>query len=66
MSFKPQFKFTGGEKCLNGQAFATKTEALSSAKARFMRWTMPIGYDAIESADPINYRWDDTIGNVRL
>tara|TARA_R110000751_G_scaffold264104_1_gene363262 strand:+ start:83 stop:283 length:201 start_codon:yes stop_codon:yes gene_type:complete len=66
MSFKPQFEFTGGEKQTNGQAFATKAEALSSAEDRFMRWTMPKGFDAIESDEPVTYRWDATMGDVRL
>jgi hypothetical protein len=55
MSWKPYFEFPGGEWATNAQAFATKEEALESAAARFAVWTMPIGYEARESDEPVNY-----------
>jgi hypothetical protein len=55
MSWKPYFEFPGGEWCTNAQAFATKEEAHASAAARFQVWTMPIGFEARESDEPVNY-----------
>lgn len=67
MSFKPAFKFSGQEELgTNAQAFATHREAELSAIARFQRWTMPIGYDVVESDEPVNYRWDDEKGDVPI
>jgi len=53
----------------NGQTFATYEEAESSARARFMRWTMAKNYrvaevDTVEN--PVNYRWDSKKGDVRI
>ena len=56
MNWKPAFKFDGQEELgLNAQVFATQAEALDSARARFMVWTMPTGYDAVPTEDPVNY-----------
>jgi hypothetical protein len=68
MCWKPYFIIPGeGDKhCLNGQAFATKAEALASASARLMRWTMPSGYGADESVESVNYRWDAVKGDIHL
>ena len=58
MNWKPAFKFRGQEEPgLNAQVFATKEEALASAEARFMVWTMPEDYLAVETDDPVNYVW---------
>jgi hypothetical protein len=54
-SWKPVFKAEGAW-CENGQRFATKDEALASASARFMVWTVPEAYDAHESDDEPNYK----------
>ena len=56
MSFRPMFEFASGETCGNGQRFATESEALESASARFQVWTMPVGYHAEPSDDPVNYQ----------
>jgi hypothetical protein len=64
MSYKPIFIFASGERCGNGQRFATATEARLSAAARFQRWTMPTGYDVEESDDPVNYKYDN--GDVMI
>lgn len=68
MSWKPYFIIPGegAKHCTNGQAFATKDEALASAQDRFMIWTTPSGFGAEESDEPVNYRWDATLGNVFL
>ena len=60
------FEFTGGEIAGNAQRFATEPEALASAADRFAVWTMPTGYHVEESADPVNYQWDDVAGDVHL
>jgi len=58
MSFRPMFEFGPNETQGNAQRFATEAEALASAQARFMVWTMPTGYHVVESADPVNYKFD--------
>jgi len=58
MSYKPYFQFRDGEWATNAQAFETEGEALKSAAARFSVWTMPIAYEARESDEPVNYRWE--------
>jgi len=59
MSFKPVFIMPDGERASNAQRFETRAEAIASARARFMRWTMPADYDAEQSGDPINYKYQD-------
>ena len=66
MSYKPMFEFANDEIVGNAQRFATYDEALKSAQARFMVWTMPKGYLVQESEDPVNYAWDDVQGDLRL
>jgi hypothetical protein len=61
MSFKPMFEVQG-QWCGNAQAFATREEAEASAKARFNVWTVPSGYRADESDEPVSYRWDFATG----
>jgi len=46
--------------------FETKEEALGSASDRFQRWTMPTGFDAVFSEDPVNYFWNANDGDARL
>ena len=58
-SYRPMFVFGTGERAGNDQRFATREEALSSAKARFQVWTMPSDYGVDESEDPVNYRHVD-------
>ena len=64
MSFKPVFIFSGDEHCMNGQCFATKGEALGSARARFNVWVTPKGFTSEESTDPVNYRWSLETGDA--
>ncbi len=54
MSWKPVFEVQG-EWCDNAQRFATEREAKDSAAARYMVWSTPTGYDAVESDEPVNY-----------
>tara|TARA_R110000764_G_scaffold41248_2_gene92472 strand:- start:1145 stop:1348 length:204 start_codon:yes stop_codon:yes gene_type:complete len=55
-SFKPVFLFQhGDERQENNQRFATYDEAKGSAMARYMRWTMPSGWDVETSTDEPNY-----------
>lgn len=66
MNWKPAFKFRGQDDLgTNAQVFATKEEALDSARERFMVWTMPEDYTAIETDDPVNYTrkngWDEPV-----
>lgn len=60
MSFKPQVQVHGeGDKWhSNGLAFATRGEAEANASDLFGRWTMATGHRAIESDQPVNYRWE--------
>ena len=56
MNWKPAFILPGEDApCTNAQVFATREEALKSAEARFMVWTMPTDYLAVETNDPVNY-----------
>lgn len=65
MSFKPEFQVGTDPKFYgNAQAFATEAEALASAQARFNVWTMATGFRAVESDEPVNYRWEDGVGDV--
>ena len=65
MNYRPMFVFSSGERIGNGQVFATREEAASSAQSRFMRWTMPVGYAVDETTDPVTYRWTED-GDERL
>ena len=67
MNYKPGFKLRGEEKlCTNAQVFATHDEAKASAHSRFMVWTMPEDYGVVETEDPVNYRWDEKLGDVHV
>tara|TARA_R100001377_G_scaffold79008_1_gene57003 strand:+ start:828 stop:1055 length:228 start_codon:yes stop_codon:yes gene_type:complete len=66
MPYKPEFLFGPTERQTNAQVFETKEEALGSASDRFQRWTMPTGFDAVFSEDPVNYFWNANDGDARL
>ena len=66
MNYKPMFEFASGERLGNAQVFATKEEALGSAQNRFRVWTMPTGYSADETSDPVTYRWTAETGDASL
>ncbi len=58
MSWKPQV-FVEGAWVGNGLAFATKAEAENSADDLCQRWYVPTGWRAVESEEPVNYRYTD-------
>lgn len=66
MPWKPAFIIPGEDKpATNAQVFATRDEALASAQARFMVWTMPSDFTAVETDEPVNYvrraGWDEMV-----
>ena len=65
MNYRPMFDFGPSERKGNAQVFETEAEALGSARDRFRRWTMPTGFGADETADPVTYRWSVGEGDVR-
>lgn len=56
MSWRPMFIFKDGNSFGNAQRFATREEALASARDRFFAWTVPIDYSIEESIDDVNYK----------
>lgn len=60
-NWKPEVQ-TGNDKNWYGNAlvFATQKEAEYSARDLMSRWLLVVGYRAVESDDPVNYRidWD--------
>lgn len=65
-SYAPIFEFVGGEFAGNAQRFATYKEAEGSASRRFAGWTQPVGFHVERSDDPVNYRYDETDGDISL
>jgi hypothetical protein len=61
MSFKPQVQVTGeGDKWhSNGLAFATRKEAEDNARDLYGRWMLATAHRAVESDEPVNYKWVD-------
>lgn len=66
VNYRPMFDFGPTERQGNAQVFATKEEALGSARDRWRRWTMPTGFSAEETDAPVNYRWSLAEGDVSL
>jgi hypothetical protein len=65
MNYKPAFILRGEDKpCTNAQVFATREEALASAQSRFMVWTVPEDFTAVETNDPVNYERFDGIDRM--
>lgn len=59
-NWKPAFILPGEAKpCTNGEVYATKVEALASAEQRFMVWTMPTDFTAVETEEPVNGVWQN-------
>lgn len=58
MSWKPEV-FVEGKWSRNGLVFATKEEALASARDLQWRWLLVEGVRATEVDEPVNYRWVD-------
>lgn len=59
MSWKPVMIIGRSERASNALRFATREEAIASAADLYRRWTVPTGYDAEETTDPVNYARDD-------
>ncbi len=58
MSWKPEFQTDDTGKWYdNALRFATEEEAWSNAADLFSRWKLVRQFRAIESDDPVNYRW---------
>ena len=55
MNHKPIWYLGPQEIGRNSQVFATKKEALNSAKARFNNWTQPTDFGVEETEDPVTY-----------
>lgn len=64
MSFKPEVQTAGDGDTWSGNAlrFATYDEAYANARDLAGRWMMVTAYRAVESSDPVNYRWDPEKG----
>ena len=66
MSFKPGVVTDDtGKLYSDGLAFATREEALASARELMGRWLMVRDTGVIESEEPVNYRFIDG-ANVRI
>lgn len=62
MSFKPEISTDGGRSySQNNLAFATKAEALASAKDLFNRWMLATNWRVAESDQPVNYALVDGV-----
>lgn len=60
MSWKPEvIADSSGEWCSNGLRFATEEEALAQVRDLSFRWHMVREKRAVESNDPVNYRYVD-------
>jgi hypothetical protein len=58
VSWKPEvIADSSGEWCGNGLRFATKEEAEANVLDLSMRWFLVRDTRAVESEDPVNYRW---------
>lgn len=58
MSWKPQvFVKSENKWCGNALVFETREEAEQNASDLLMRWFVPTDSRAIESTDPVNYRY---------
>lgn len=66
MSWKPEVQTAGDGEAWTGNAlrFATKEEAESYAFDLSMRWTAVKNTRAVESSDPVNYRWNGKLESV--
>lgn len=57
-SWKPEQK-VDGKWYGNTLRFATKLEAVENGRDLFDRWTASQSYRAVQSTDPVNYRYVD-------
>jgi len=67
MSFKPEVQTdNSGQWYDNALRFETLAEAEANAADLYARWTLCRAYRAVESPDPVNYRWHPTRGLIGL
>jgi len=60
MSYKVAVKVTGEPQWnYNAQRFATEEEAQAAGEDLYSRWTLVERFEVQESADPVNYKWED-------
>ena len=57
MNYKPTVE-VHGQFSVNALVFATKEEALASARNLYHRWTLCTDYSTEETSDPVNYEFD--------
>lgn len=50
----------------NGLRFATEEEAKKNVADLMSRWFLVTKTRVVESEDPVNYRWDDQLGLMKL
>ena len=50
----------------NALRFRSETEAQQNVRDLASRWTLVLATRVVPSDDPPNYRWDDTLGLVRI
>lgn len=58
MNWKPEVK-VNGQWSQNALVFATQIEAAASAIDLYSRWTLTTDHRAVETNDPVNYKWVD-------
>lgn len=68
MSWKPEVQVAGepGKWHGNQLRFATKDEAEKNVRDLASRWLQVVETRVAHSSDPVNYRWDDPDGLVRV
>jgi len=62
MSYKTMMEFKNDAPATNALRFGTEEEALAHGRELFSRWTVPIGYHAEVSDDPVTHRFDFDLG----
>jgi len=55
-----------GKWCGNGLRFATQAEAEANAEDLHSRWTLVREHRAVQSVDPVNYKWDPAVGLIQV
>lgn len=58
MNWKPEV-CVSGKWCGNNLVFSTKQEAEGWGIDRLMKWWVPTDSRAVETSDPVNYKWEN-------
>lgn len=68
MSYAPEVRVRGeGDEFYgNSLRFATREEAEGNVADLASRWALVEETRVVESNDPVNYRWDEDLGLVRI